>query len=225
MGIYRKIFIGMVIGILSTGVTKMSFSASKIEDVTIDCRVNPIFHGVNATSEKKVEILADEISFPERSVVHLRGYTQLIRGGYRVSADELIYNRDTDHVEARGAVTFESPEGDVIRTSVLEYDVKTGSLTSGPAEFLLADRKSRVLGDGNALVNAHGTAQSISFDDEQFLDLHDAQVTSCLNGEEDITFTALDIRIDVEEGVRTADRAKVKIAAPSKHKRIQEAID
>jgi lipopolysaccharide assembly outer membrane protein LptD (OstA) len=48
-----------------------------------------------------VKIQADEIEFPRRNVVHLRGYTQLIRGGHRVYADELIFDKEKQEIEAQ----------------------------------------------------------------------------------------------------------------------------
>lgn len=192
-------------------------------DVT--CAVNPTVRGINETAEKKVEILADDISFPERGVVHLKGYTQLIRGGHRVYADELTYDKSTNEVVARGVVKFETPNGDVIRTSVLHYDIQTGKMVSGPAEFMLADRESRLLGDGHSTVNAFGTARQITLENGNILNLTDARVTSCLNGQKDMTFTAANLTVDVDKGVRTADRAKVRISAPERHERLKKAID
>lgn len=191
----------------------------------VSCAVKPTVRGIAKAAEKNVEILADDISFPERGVVHLKGYTQLIRGGHRVYADELIYNKNTNTVVAKGVVKFETPKGDVIHTSVLNYDIQTGKIVTGAAEFLLADRQSRVLGDGHSTVNAHGTAREIVLEDGKILNLTDARVTSCLNGEKDMTFTAENLKVDTDKGVRTAERAKVRISAPSRHEKLNRAID
>ncbi len=191
----------------------------------VSCEVKPTVRGISQTAEKNVEILADDISFPDRGVVHLKGYTQLIRGGHRVYADELTYDKNTNTVVARGVVKFETPQGDVIHTSVLNYDIQSEEIVTGPAEFMLADRKSRVLGDGHGTVNAYGTAQKIVLKDEKILDLTGARVTSCLNGEKDMTFTASNLTVDTEKGVRTAERAKVRISAPSRHDKLDRAID
>lgn len=191
----------------------------------LSCSAAPTVRGISETAKKNVEILADDISFPERGVVHLKGYTQLIRGGHRVYADELIYNKNTNQVTAKGVVKFESPQGDVIHTSVLHYDVESGRIVTGPAEFLLADRQSRVLGDGHSTVNAHGTAQQIVLRNEKILELQDARVTSCLNGAKDMTFTAASLTVDREQGVRTAERARIRISAPQRHDKLDQALD
>ncbi|MGA8262448.1 MAG: hypothetical protein WB783_19740 [Arenicellales bacterium] len=189
------------------------------------CSAKPAVHGIDKAASKKVEILADDISFPERGVVQLKGYTQLIRGGHRVYADELTYDKATNKVVARGVVKFETPHGDVIRTSILDYDIQTGKIVSGPAEFMLADRQSSLLGDGHSTVNAFGTAKQITLENGNILNLTDARVTSCLNGQKDMTFTAASLTVNVDKGIRTADRAKIRISAPERHERLKKAID
>ncbi|HSH43108.1 MAG TPA: hypothetical protein VK973_13360 [Arenicellales bacterium] len=191
----------------------------------VSCSVKPTVRGISQAAEKNVEILADDISFPERGVVHLKGYTQLIRGGHRVYADELIYDKNENTVVARGVVKFETPQGDVIHTSVLNYDIDSGKIVTGAAEFLLADRQSRVLGDGHSTVNAYGTASRIVLENGNILNLSGAKVTSCLNGEKDMTFTADTLTVDTDQGVRTAERAKVRISAPQRHDKLNEAVD
>lgn len=191
----------------------------------VSCSAKPTVRGISKAAEKNVEILADDISFPDRGVVHLKGYTQLIRGGHRVYADELTYDKNTNKVTARGVVKFETPKGDVIHTSVLNYDIGTGKIITGPAEFMIADRRSRLLGDGHSTVNAHGTAQKIVVEDGKILNLTEARVTSCLNGEKDMTFTAANLQVDTDKGIRTAERAKVRISAPQRHEKLNESIE
>jgi len=198
-------------------------AATQVEEVS--CAAKPTVRGISEEAAKRVEILADDISFPERGVVHLRGYTQLIRGGHRVYADELIYDKNENSVVARGVVKFQSPEGDIILTSVLNYDIETRRIETGPAEFLVADRQSRLLGDGHGTVNAFGTADRVVLRNGELLDLTNAHVTSCLNGEKDMTFSARNLSVNTDEGVRTAERAKVRISAPQRHDRLNEAID
>lgn len=194
-------------------------------DDVVACDAKPTVRGVDETAKKKVEILADDISFPGRGVVHLKGYTQLIRGGHRVYADELIYDKEANDVVAKGVVKFETPQGDVILTSVLHYDVETGKIESGPAEFMLADRRTRALGDGHGTVNAFGTAESITMKDEKILDLTGTRVTSCLDGQKDMTFTAEHLTVDAETGIRSADRTKLRISAPERHERYNKAVE
>lgn len=191
------------------------------------CSAHPTVESEQAASGalEKVKIKADNIEFPKRNQVLLRGYTQLIRGGHRIYADELLYNKEQNEVEARGVVKLETPKGDVVKTSVLKYDVANGVAISGPATFVVADRNSALLGSGKSTVNAHGFAERITFESEYIMLLENANVTSCLDGEADITFAADELRVDLNEGVRTGKRVKIKIAEPNKHKRLRELVN
>ena len=180
---------------------------------------------ISNSAQEKVRIKADEIEFPARRIVLLKGYTQLIRGGHRVYADELLFNKVQNEVEARGVVRLETPKGDKVETSVLTYDVNKGIAVSGPATFSIANRRSEILGSEESTVNAHGVAERVTFEGEDIMLLKNAQVTSCLDGKEDITFAADELRVDLNEGVRTGKRVKIRIAEPSKHKRVQKIIN
>lgn len=195
------------------------------------------FRSQEGTAFEKVRIKADEIDFPGRNVVVLRGYAQLFRGGHRVNSDELIYYKARNTAEARGSVTLRTQKGDVVRTNVLAYDIASGMAVSGPAEFTIANRSSKVLGTGDNTVNAYGTAARVTFESADIMLLEVADVTSCLDGKKDITFHAEKLRLDLNEGVRTVKsaagngasatrvtgtRVKVTIANPGKHKKLEE---
>ena len=51
------------------------------------------FEPETGVPRENVKIKADQIDFPDRNIVVLHGYTQLIRGGHRVRADELVYKK------------------------------------------------------------------------------------------------------------------------------------
>ena len=174
----------------------------------------------------KVEIRADDISFPAHKLVHLRGYAQLIHGGYRVSADELIYHKGQESAEARGVVKFTTPLGDLISTPVLHYDIAHNQATSGPAEFILASREVELLGSGRRSVNAYGTAERIFFDGDGTVRLQGADVATCLEGKEDLTFLARGLRMDLEGNIHASGRqAKLRVLAPSHYPQLKELIN
>ena len=52
--------------------------------------------------------------------------------------------------------------------------------------------------------------------------LEDAEVTSCLDGKEDIISHAEKLRVDLNKGVRTGTRVKIRIEDPGKHRRLNE---
>ncbi len=178
----------------------------------------------SADATVPVTIQADQIEFPSRKVVHLKGYTQLIRGGHEIFADELIYDKKDQTVQARGLVTFKTPKGDIIKTPVLDYDVAENRAESGRADFVLATREPRALGAGRDLVSAFGNAERIVFEGEQLMRLRDVEITTCINGEEDMTFAAADLEVNLETGLRVAKRAKVQILVPERHPEIDKKI-
>ena len=195
------------------------------------------FRSLEGTPFEKVKINADEIDFPGRNVVVLRGYTQLFRGGHRVSSDELVYYKNKNTAEARGSVTLQTQKGDVVETNVLAYDIASGMAVSGPAEFTISNRSSGLLGTGDNTVNAYGTAARVTFESADIMLLEVADVTSCLDGNKDITFHAEKLRLDLNEGVQTGKRltetgatgtritgtrVKVRIENPGKHKKLNE---
>jgi phosphotransferase system HPr-like phosphotransfer protein len=49
-----------------------------------------------------------------------------------------------------------------------------------------------------------------------------ADVTSCLDGQKDITFHAEKLRVDLNLGVRTGTRVKIRIENPGRHKKLDE---
>ncbi len=172
-----------------------------------------------------VKIQADTIDFPRRNVVHLRGYTQLIRGGHRVYADELIFDKEKQEIEARGLVTLETPRGDVVKTSVLHYDVNRNLMESGPAEIVLASREAKVVGATGGSVTAHGTADQVVFEGADVMHLKEVQLTTCLDGKDDLVFAADDLTVDLETGLRVAKRAKVRLLTPHRHPQITDLIN
>ena len=78
------------------------------------------------------------------------------------------------------------------------------------------------MGSDDSTVNAHGIAERVTFESEDIMLLENAEVTSCLDGNEDITFQAEALRVDLNKGVRTGTRVKIRISNPGKHKRLRE---
>lgn len=171
-----------------------------------------------------VSITADHIEFPQRNVVLLKGYTQMIRGGHRVFADELTYDKGNQSVEARGVVKLETPTGDLIRTGVLHYDVDKQRVESGPASFVLAGRDASNKPDPKH-VSAHGTASRVEMRGETAMYMEQVEITTCLDGKEDLTFKADSLEIDLDQGFRVANRAKLQILAPDRHPQINEMLN
>jgi lipopolysaccharide assembly outer membrane protein LptD (OstA) len=172
----------------------------------------------------KVKIQADEIEYPERNIAHLRGFVELVRGSHRLYADELIYDRSETRAVAKGAVKFQSSEGDVIYTSVLRYYVASGKIISGNANFIIANRNNNHSISDDGTIDSYGTASRITLLSGNVMYLENAEITSCQDGKEHTVFTASELRVDLDEGIRTAKHVKIRIAPPDRHDRIQEML-
>lgn len=154
---------------LQCGMLNASALNTQIEELS-DAEVNRIELEDNTGSSSIVQVDADAIDFPDRNIVYLSGYTRLSQNGNRVTADELVYDKVSGMVEARGMVQLSSTGGDIVQTSKLFYDIASqtaradgdvqllttngdfinaqgmqynlegDSIRSGPAEFLFANR-------------------------------------------------------------------------------------
>jgi lipopolysaccharide assembly outer membrane protein LptD (OstA) len=172
----------------------------------------------------KVKIQADEIEYPERNIAHLRGFVELVRGGHRLYADELIYDRSETRAVAKGAVKFQSAEGDVILTSILRYYIATGKFVSGYANFVIANRDNTQSISNDGTIDSYGTASRITLLAGNMMYLENAEITSCRDGKEHTVFTASELRVDLDEGIRTAKHVKIRIAPPDRLDQIQEMV-
>jgi len=221
---YVKVWIGLIICALACGTAAAADPAGDPNTCSAQVPVPPPSVTTPQNRRDPVSITADQIEFPRQNVLVLKGYTQLVQGGHRVYADELIYNKNEQAVEARGLVKFETPRGDVIKTSVLRYDVPGKRAESGPARFTFAPRDVSVM-KKNQNVSAHGTADRVEFEGDKVMYLEGVSITTCADGRDDITFTAKSLKIDMDLGFQVANRAKLQILAPDRHVNFSELLN
>jgi lipopolysaccharide assembly outer membrane protein LptD (OstA) len=156
---------------LQCGMLNASKLNIKIEQLS-EAEINSVELDDEFGSSSIVQVDADAIDFPDRNIVYLTGFTRLSQNGNRVTADELVYDKVSEIVEARGMVQLSSTGGNVIQTSKLFYDIASQTaradgdvrlittngdfinaqgmqyglegeaVRSGPAEFLFANREA-----------------------------------------------------------------------------------
>ena len=192
----------------------------------VDLESNSVATSKELSTKEKVNIKADQIDFPARQIVHLRGYAELERGGNRVHADELIYNnsRAESQAIAKGSVKFQTAEGDIIYTPILRYYLSLGKIVSGQANFIIASRRANRSKLAGIAVDSYGTASRITLLGRNLMLLEDTTIVSCLDGEEHTVFTARELRVNLDEGIRTAKHAKIRIQPPGQRDRVQERV-
>ena len=194
------------------------------------CGVGLERHAIAASKEpstnEKVNIKADEIDFPARRIVHLRGYAELERGGNRVYANELIYNnsRTEGQAIAKGSVNFHTTSGDIISTPILRYYLSLGKIVSGEANFIIASRKTELSKLAGRAIDSYGTARRITLLGQNLMLLEDTTIVSCLDGKEHTVFTAHELRVNLDEGIRTAKNVRIRIQPPGQGDRVQESV-
>lgn len=177
-----------------------------------------------ADGSMKVKIQADEIEYPERNIAHLRGFVELVRGKHHLYADELIYDQSETRAVAKGAVKLQSSEGDIIFTSTLKYYVTMEKVVSAQANFVIARRNHNHSVSYDGAIDSYGTASRITLLAGNVMYLENAEITSCQDGKEHTIFTASELRVDLDEGIRTAKHVKIRIAPPDRHYKIHELV-
>jgi LPS-assembly protein len=102
------------------------------------------------TDGKIIDFEADALSYDETNgIIRATGKVYAKRDGYELRADEVIYNRNSGQVEARGNVVLTSPDGQTVNTDRLEV---SDSLKDG-----IVDNIRLVLDDGSRLAALSGT--------------------------------------------------------------------
>ena len=128
-----------------------------------------------ASDEKndEIEFQADALDYDfTNDIVSAQGNVVLNRDGYKLRADQVVWNRKTGAVVAEGNIRSTSPDGDVAYGDRIEL---TDSLRDGALENLLlvlddgsrlAARRSERFADGSvALHNAAYTACAVTTED------------------------------------------------------------
>ncbi len=99
---------------------------------------------------KVIDFEADALSYDEAGgIIRASGKVFATRDGYKLRADEVIYNRKSGEVEARGNVVLTSPDGQTVTTDRLQI---SDSLRDG-----IVDNIRLILDDGARLAALNGT--------------------------------------------------------------------
>lgn len=107
---------------------------------------------VSAEDSEEILFEADQLDYDVNSeVVTAEGNVTLVRGGQRLSAEQIIYNRQTGFVEARGNVRVVDANGNVVTGDKVEL---TDTLRQGVVDNILL-----VLTDGSRLAARTGQRQ------------------------------------------------------------------
>jgi LPS-assembly protein len=123
-----------------------AFLAATCPAVAQDAAPSP---GTVTPESYEVDFAADQLIYEEnQEIVTARGNVLMTREGNRLNADEVIWNRKSGEVRAKGNVRITSPAGDTAFGDAIEL---TDTLKDGVVDNLLI-----VLSNGGRLVAARG---------------------------------------------------------------------
>ncbi len=157
-----------------------------------------------------IELEGDEVESVKQDLIKLRGNATVKRGGQTMSADELLYHRQTDEVEGKGNVILHSPQGDRLTSSNIKLQVETFIGEADEAEYRLAKRDRVPKDPGKAYVNARGDADKIFFEGPDVMRMQNVRYTTCVEGKDDVFLSASELTLDQAIGQGSAKHLRVR---------------
>ena len=158
----------------------------------------PAFEAVTTdnTDAEVTEIEADRLSRDEYKIMRFSGDVEFKRGDQNLWAEHLVYDENSELLQARGNVIFERPD---IRltTNQLNFDQKNDSGEFDALSFELRDQ------------HASGNASALTMVDESRSRFNNILYTTCDPGDRDWHFTSDELEINDETGLGTAYHATI----------------
>lgn len=212
--------------ISADGMSKVEIQADKIE---FPERNVVYLTGYTKLTQDGHTISADELIYnKDRRIVEARGMVRLsAEKGDMIETTQLLYDIATRSAHAEREVRLITAKGDFINAVNLHYDLDSEVVRSGAADFVFASRgtNSPVHIGGERQISAFGTARHLSLVSSDIVNLTDVIITTCLDGREDMKFTADELMVDLETGYRKAVNAQVLVIAPDQYRSLVSVMD
>lgn len=159
-------------------------------------------------------IESDQIESTTDQDVVLRGNVVIRQGRRAVYADAVNYNPQTHHAGARGDVVLYTLAGDEIRAEAMTLDVDTFFGEAEDVSIRIADTAPAFPdagsgGHGDQFARVEG--ETLRFEGREFMVLQNAVMTTCPDGNDDITLTAKELQLDHAAGTGTATGMTVRL--------------
>ena len=145
-----------------------------------------------------IHVWAREVQTEKDGATNLEGTAELTRGGDRITADHMRYEKPTNTVEADGDVQFRNAAGDTFRTEELRLQLDTRIGEIGPSRYTVNNDRAR------------GDAARIEFLGPDYIRLTDARYTTCRAGQDDWFLKVSRLDLDTDEDIGTAWHATIK---------------
>lgn len=137
------------------------------------------------------EISADESETFGKDRIEMRGHVDVRRDGTQITAETLVYDQQTDQVDAQGAVVLRDKEL-ILEGSTLQMNLLSDAGTIENANYALREKRAR------------GKAVRIIRHRADLHDLENASFTTCPPGRQDWQLLADKFTLDQGAGVGTA---------------------
>ena len=161
------------------------------------CRI-PAYYPVDQTDDESfnTEVESNYLIRDERKFLTFSGDVELKRGDQSIQADRIIFDENSEQLQASGTVVFEKPDFR-LNSQSLNFDQSTDSGVIDNPEFEMRNRHGR------------GRAAKVEILDENRSLFSDLLYTSCDPGDRDWHFTSNELEIDDESGLGTAKHATI----------------
>ncbi|MFV1997785.1 MAG: LPS-assembly protein LptD [Acidiferrobacterales bacterium] len=176
-------------------------------EVTQSCPVDPVdpikLESPLATAANQTDdvlnVSADRIESIKDDKVTLTGNVVIVRGGQRIVADKVIYDKSSKTLDARGNVRLENTNGDRFFSSSTFLDLESNTGFSEIGDFTLRRGRGR------------GNAERIVFVAKGRIKLKVARFTTCPANKEDWYLKASEIEINLNTSTGTARNARLRL--------------
>ena len=177
-------------------------------------------HGPPATIE------ADQIEATTDQEFVLQGNVTFRQGNRAIYADTITYNSETRRAGARGNVVLYTPAGDEVRAETMDLEVDTFIGGAEDVSIRIADttygstERSRGDPDGGPGDGTNGKryyqqarvdSETMQFEGREVMILRNAELTTCPDGNQDITLATKVLRLDRASGIGTAKAMTVRL--------------
>lgn len=150
-----------------------------------------------APDDDRLVLTADQAELTQEGLSTLAGTVRLVKGGSRLEAQALSYDRQTQQVKLTAESLFRNRDL-IVRSKSAELDLANETGTFHGTEFTLVNRAAR------------GAAETVRLAKDGTVDVTDVYYTTCPPGSRAWFLEASDIELDREEGLGRAKHARLR---------------
>ena len=148
-------------------------------------------------TDDRLVLTADQAELTQEGLSTLAGTVRLVKGGSRLEAQALSFDRQTQQVKLSAESLFRNRDL-IVRSKQAELDLANETGTFHGAEFTLVNRAAR------------GAAETVALTKDGTVNVTDVYYTTCPPGSRAWFLQASEIELDREEGLGRAKHARLR---------------